>query len=178
MFLVTSSLFSTHSKRLLYHLVSSSFLYSFKASSLPSCPLFSFLLIKAFFLYLLVLSSLLFSTQSKLLLYLLVPPSLLFPTHSRLLFYLLVPLLFSYHSRFLHSPSCPPSFLLSFKVSSLPSCPELFSTHSRLLLYLLVPLLFSYHSRFLLYLLVPITLICISFLFVASRSCFILFFQV
>ena len=115
----------------MFPLLFSSLLYSFKVSALPSCSLFSFLLIKAFSLYLLVSSSLLFSTHSKLLLYPLCFP---FP-------FLLYPIKAS------SLPSCSSfSFLLySFKVSSLPSC-FLFSF---LVLYLLVSssLLFSTHLK-------------------------------
>ena len=153
-----------------------------------------------FLLYILVSSSLLFSTYSRLLLFLLVSSSLLF---SSLLIHgffstLLFPLLFSTHSKLLLFLLVSSSLLYSFKASSLHSCSpfsslliqSFFSTFLFPLLFSSLP--FSSHSRLLLYLLVPPSLLlsfkvsslpscsnhftCIPFLSDASFSCFIFFF--
>ena len=210
LYLLVSSnlLFSSLSRLLLYRLVSSSLLYSFKVSSLPSCSLFSSLLIKAFSLSsCVVFSSLLIqgfflSFLSPLLLSFKVSSLPSCSPFSSLLYsfkvsslpscslfsLLLIKAFFLYRlvsSSLLYSfkasslPSCSPfsSLLYSFKASSLTSCPpslfysfkatSLPSCSSSLLLSFKVSSLPSCSNQ----------LTCISFLFVASRSCFIFFFS-
>ena len=139
LYLLVSStlLFSTHSRLLIYRLVSSSLLYSFKVPSLTSCPPFFSLLIQGFFsmvlfplrfstIHFLVSSTLLLSTHSRLLLCRLVSSSVLY---SFKVFFstFLSPLLFSTHSRRLLYHLVSSSLLYSFNASSLPSCPPCFS---------------------------------------------------